>query len=632
MKRKKLGEVLRERGHISPNDLAQAVAEQQGKVIHLGELLLERGVVSQADLISAVEEVTRVPYVDCSQFTPDVSVLRLIPHEMAVRCCIFPLAMEGTKLVVAMAEPQNLTTCEELRFKVGKSIVPRFAFRQEILSAIGKHIGGVKKAPSKPSAAPSVLVEVAPSGMEHADEMEFVSTSQRQANREALQEVQSELLNKRTPSVRIVSEIIMEAANKKASDIHIEPQAGDGIVRIRVDGVLRDLRKIPANIQNALSSRVKILSDMDIAERRTPQDGRFLVRMGTRELDLRVSSLPTQYGEKIVMRILDAGASLMDLRALDMPEQVSTAMREVLAMPQGMLLVTGPTGSGKSTTLYASLNLLRQPSVNIVTVEDPIEYVLAGINQVHVNNKAGLTFASCLRSILRQDPNVIMVGEMRDLETAEIAMKAAQTGHLVLTTLHTNDAVSAVTRLVDLGIPGFMLGGSITAIVAQRLVRRLCQCSQLAECSAEAADRLATLGLTVPVDTIRIPVGCDSCDHTGYRGRVGVYEILSFNETIREIVRTGVRSDEIRGAARDMGMQAMHEDALQKVLKGITSIDEVMRVVPVQAMSSARCAECDREVSRAFKFCPFCGTPRHEEKSRKVSRAPKESLQEVQKS
>ena len=628
MKKKKLGEVLRERGHISPSVLAQAVAEQQGKVIHLGELLLDRGFVDKADLISAVEEVTHVRYVNCSTLSPDPAALRLLPKAMAVRCCVFPLAIERQTLVLAMSEPQNLTISEEVRFKTGRNISPRLSFRQEILDAIDKHYGGNNSTESTDT--PLALAQE-PDEADDSEQMEFISTSSRQANREAMQEIHAELHQKRTPAVMIVSEIIMEASKKLASDIHIEPQANDVVVRIRVDGVLRDLRHAPGTVQNALGSRIKILSDMDIAERRNPQDGRFLVRMGTKRIDLRVSSLPTQYGEKIVMRLLDANVGLSDIGQLDMPEAIEASLRETLSLPQGMFLVTGPTGSGKTTTLYAALNFVRQPSVNIVTVEDPIEYVLPGINQVHVNNKAGLTFANSLRSILRQDPNVIMVGEMRDKETAEIGMKAAQTGHLLLSTLHTNDSVSAVARLIDLGIPGFLIATSITAVMAQRLVRRLCECRREVPCTVEAAERLASMGFTESIDRIYVPGGCDECDQIGYRGRVGVYELLTVNDTIRESIRRGIRPDEIRNIAREMGMKSMQDDALQKILAGITSIEEVMRVVPIQTISSAVCSACEREVSRSFKFCPYCGSQQYETKSRTRGPGSKNILEEVKK-
>src|SRR5258706_7134819 len=342
--------------------------------------------------------------------------------------------------------------------------------------------------------------------------MEFFSTSSRQSNQEAIQEMQADLRQRKTPAVRLVSEMIQIAMAKHASDIHIEPRAAETAVRIRVDGVLRDLQSIPRALQTSLISRSKILSDMDISERRSPQDGRFMVSVGPRQIDLRVSSLPTQYGEKVVIRLLETSAPLSSFTELGLPADISETLTELLAQPQGMILVTGPTGSGKSTTLYSCLHKLRRPSVNIVTVEDPVEYVLPGINQAHVNTKAGMTFAGCLRSILRQDPNVIMVGEIRDLETAEIAMKAAQTGHLVLSTLHTNDAPQTMTRLVDMGVKPYAIATSVSLIIAQRLARRLCKtCKQLVDVPAEALRKEGFQEEDIPSLKIYGPRGCSAC-------------------------------------------------------------------------------------------------------------------------
>ena len=616
MKKKKLGEVLRDRGHISQADLARAMADQQGKVIHLGELMLDRGLVSKAQLASAIAEVTRIPYVDCNLTPPRSNALRLIPKAVALKCTALPIKVQDSKLVLVMAEPQNLGITDEIRFTAGMDVSPRMGFRKEIAAAIEKYYGGgcdpgLEETPPRNAATSAAedsgTAELADSRLD----IEFVSTSSRQANRESIQEVQAELLHKRTPAVRIVSEVIQAATEKRASDIHMEPQADGLTIRIRVDGVLRDLRRESRTIQNALISRIKILSDMDIAERRAPQDGRFLVRMPKKDIDLRVSTLPTQYGEKVVMRLLDSASAITNFNDMKMPDDVRRSLREVLSLPQGMLLVTGPTGSGKSTTLYAGLNLLRQPSVNIVTVEDPVEYVLPGINQVHVNNKAGLTFASCLRSILRQDPNVIMVGEIRDKETAEIAMKASQTGHLVLSTLHTNDSLSAVTRLADLGIPGFMIASSVTAILAQRLVRCLCTCRVPSPVSQEAAERLTSFGLLDPIDSVYVPVGCDACDQTGYRGRIGIYEVLVFDDALREAVRAEEKGDKLRVLAHAMGMKLMQEDAVDKIVRGITSIEDVARVVPIQTTSSTLCQICSGRTARSFKFCPHCGARQH---------------------
>jgi type IV pilus assembly protein PilB len=608
VKKKKLGEVLRERGNISAADLSKIVAEQQGKVMRLGELMLERSLVTKDELASALEAVTAVPYINCAEVTPEAEVLHLIPRHLAIRGAVFPIRREGRKLVVAMAEPQNIVLSDELKFTTGLNVSPRLGFRAEIFTAIEKFYGGKVSAAegsaSEPSATSAPTEEAGP-------EMEFVSTSSRQANKDAIQEAQAELVRRHTPAVRLASEVIMAAAAKHASDIHIEPQVDGVIVRIRVDGVLRDLQRVPAVLQNSFISRIKILADMDIAERRNPQDGRFLVKLGTQQIDMRVSSLPTQYGEKIVMRLLNPNEAVRGFAELGLPPAVESTLLTALAQPQGMILVTGPTGSGKSTTLYAALNHLRKPEVNIVTVEDPVEYVLPGVNQVHVNVRAGLTFASCLRSILRQDPNVIMVGEIRDKETAEIAMKAAQTGHLVLSTLHTNDAVSAVTRLVDLGIPPFMISSSISSIMAQRLVRRLCTCKGTQAPTLANVERMAQLGLLDPVDSVYVPVGCEQCELTGYRGRVGIYEILPFDETVRDAVRTGVRNEDIRNHMRDIGMKLMQEDALEKILTGMTSIEEISRVVPVHTGSFPECVQCGRRISPSFLYCPHCGVKRH---------------------
>lgn len=600
MKKKRLGEVLRERGHISPADLTKAIEEQQGKLIHLGELMLQSGAVAKKDLGAALTEVTRVPYMDCDNVEPDPEVLKLLPHTVAKRCSVLPLHCQGRKLVVVMAEPQNLATLDELRFTTGMDIVTRLAFRSEIRAAVDKWYGAAEEAEA------TVAEAIAPAANSDPG-MEFISSSSLQRNIDAMQEMQAELMQKSTPAVRLVASTITAAANKMASDIHIEPQSTDTVVRLRVDGMLRDFQRIPRSLQNSLVSRIKILADMDIAERRAPQDGRFLVKIAGRKVDLRVSTLPTQYGEKVVMRLLESDAPAQAFSALGIPNEICEPLGRILAQPQGMLLVTGPTGSGKSTTLYSSLNRLRKPTVNIITVEDPVEYAVPGLNQVQVNNKAGLTFATCLRSILRQDPNVIMIGEIRDKETAEIAIKAAQTGHLVLSTLHTNDSIAAVTRLLDLGVPGFQIATSVSGIIAQRLVRRLCACHDEVPAPPEYILRLRQAGITHAPEMQSIPTGCDDCDLTGYKGRIGIYEMLVLNDQMRSAVRNGSRNDEVRSLARQNGMKLMQEYALERVREGLTTLDEVQRVVPFEPIRSISCPSCHRELSPAFFFCPYCG-------------------------
>ena len=601
MKKKRLGEVLCERGHISAGDLTKALQEQQGKVIRLGELLLQRKLVSKNDLVAALAEVSNIEYVDCQRLPLPPDMTFLIPRALAKRCRAIPIEADKKTLTVVMAEPQNLHLVDELRFQTGLKIVAKFSFQSEVLAALDRLYG---------------THEVSHSEVRLADDttsMEFISSSAQERNVEAMREMQIELQQKSrsTPAVHLVATMIKAAVAKKASDIHIEPQQGETAVRFRVDGILRDFQRIPRVLQHSVASRVKILSDMNIAERRAPQDGRFLVKIGGRRVDLRVSTLPTQYGEKVVMRLLDGESPQQDFAELGIPKGMAASLSEILKLPQGMLLVTGPTGSGKSTTLYSCLNQIRRPAVNIVTVEDPVEYMVPGLNQVQVNLKAGLTFASCLRSVLRQDPDVVMVGEIRDIETAEIALKAAQTGHFVLSTLHTNDSISAVTRLIDLGVPGYQIGSGISAVIGQRLVRRLCSCHYSAAPTEEFVNAITVAGLADPPEALHVANGCEACDFTGYRGRIGIYEMLRLNDALRQSMRSENHHDQMRILARNQGMKFMQEYALDLVRDGLTTFEEVQRVVAFSQVSSEACESCARELSPTFAFCPFCGVKRH---------------------
>ncbi|MCL5288093.1 MAG: Flp pilus assembly complex ATPase component TadA, partial [Acidobacteria bacterium] len=506
---------------------------------------------------------------------------------------------------------------DELRFISGMEISPRLGFRTEIMEAIEKCYAELEPTEEAVEAKLPFIEQV------DVSDMQFHTASASERNKAAMEEFEAELRNEKTPAVRLVSAILSAAATKKASDIHIEPQAVGTVVRVRVDGVLRELTHIPMEMQNSLISRIKILSDMDIAERRVPQDGRFLVEIGGKHLDLRVSTLPTHYGEKVVMRLLDPSATKVGFNEPGFSEENAASIQNVLGSPQGMLLVTGPTGSGKSTTLYAALHAVRSPGINIITVEEPVEYKIDEVNQVQVNTKTGLTFATCLRSILRQDPNVIMVGEIRDTETAEIALQAAQTGHLVLSTLHTNDAVGAITRLLDLGVPSFLVANSVSQVVAQRLVRKLCRCKQEETMKPEYAARLLAAGITGFDNKMYVPVGCNECESSGYRGRVGIYEVLVFDEKMRAAVRASSRDDEIRNLARSGGMRPMQEDAMDKVRQGITTLDEVMRVVPFEHEMAVRCPECGKGLASTFLFCPYCGAgTRKEGGGRRAAGAP----------
>ena len=602
MTKKKLGELLRDRGQVTAEDLSKALDEHHQKLVLLGEVLLQRGYVERTNLVAALQEVTKVSYVDCRSVQVDPDILKLIPRATAVRFCVLPLRVERHRLVVAMAEPQNMQILTELGFVAGKGITPQLGFRSEILAAIENNYGGFAEAHPQTTGKPAELDGACLASVE------FPGSDS--ANQMAPRQSPAELQNQASPAVSLVSNIIATAAAKDASDIHMEPSAQGMVVRLRIDGILRELTTVPEDFRNTVVSRVKILADMDIAERRKPQDGRVVTQVGSKRLDLRISVLPTHRGEKVVIRLLDPSAPRLRFPDLGMAPDTCATLNRLLERPQGMILVTGPTGSGKTTTLYAALHQLRSPGVNITTVEDPVEYMLEGANQVQVNTKAGLTFAKCLRSILRQDPNVIMVGEIRDGETAEIALKSAQTGHFVLTTMHTNDSIAAIARLMDLQVPGFLIASSVTAALSQRLARKLCTCCERVPATPEYRAQLSAAGIRNPGDAMYLPVGCPACDNLGFRGRVGVFEILVLDEQIRTSIRSGCSPDELRTLARSSGMKTMQEDGLEKMRDGLTTLQELFRVVPFDQVHSARCQDCSRELAENFLFCPFCGSRR----------------------
>ncbi len=603
MAKRRLGEVLEGSGKISKHNLERAIEEQKLKVAHLGEVLFENSLVEKSALVDALSETTGIAYVDCSTVKPDPGALRLVPAKIAERYNVLPLRFEEKKLVIVMSEPQDLNKLSQIQFSVGCELSTRFGFKLEVANAVRKHY----------SLGP--LEDAAKPMHKAGSEIEFFSNSKRQSNIEAMQELQAELLNRKTPAVEEASSIILDAIRKGASDIHIEALSAETVIRLRLDGVLSEVKRLPKNIHVGLVSRIKILCDMDIAERRNPQDGRFMAKIGARQYDVRVSTLPTQLGEKVVMRILDATANLKTFGELGIPEPIENELNELITMPQGMILVTGPTGSGKSSTLSAAICAVQKPSVNIVTIEDPIEYEIPGINQVSINTKAGMTFSGTLRAILRQDPNIIMVGEIRDVETAEISMKATQTGHLVLSTLHTNGAAESVIRLLDLGVQGYLISASLTGVLAQRLVRRLCKCRAKRPMSQDMSRRMIKDGIAEPPKHMFVPTGCPDCNQTGYRGRVGVYELLMMNETLREAVRSTAQVSQLRMLARASGMRTMREDGLDKVVAGMTTLDEILRVVPKETEDTVCCLSCGHALVTAFKFCPHCGTRRAEESS-----------------
>jgi type IV pilus assembly protein PilB len=611
MGRKRLGDLLQERGRLSHRDIESAVQEQRQSSLLLGEFLLQRGLVSKDELVSALQEITRAKYVDCLTAPVSPDALNLISRSVAARCSALPHSVEGKRLVVVMAEPQNLATIDELRFFSSMEISPRLGFAAEISEAIDKYYG-----PATAEAAQAEGERLLQIDQEDSSMIEFLGIESFGSEKEAINEFYAAKAKQRTPAVRLFSALVAAAAEKKASDIHVDPQANTTVVRLRVDGILRDLISVPLQMQESLVSRIKILANMDIAERRAPQDGRIMVRVGQSKLDLRVATLPTHYGEKVVIRLLDPRSAQISLADLGLSPGQLNIVTETLSNPQSMFLVTGPTGSGKTTTLYAALNLIRSRTVNVITVEDPIEYMIEGVNQVQVHSKAGRTFATCLRSILRQDPNVIMVGEIRDAETAEIALTAAQTGHMVLSTLHTNDSAAAITRLIDLNVSPSLVAASMTAVIAQRLVRKLCDCRDEVPITPQYAARLSAAGLAGIESRMLIPVGCSKCDETGYKGRVGVFELLLFNDPIRALIRSNAPPSEIRNAARCSGIRSFQEEALEKVRAGLTSLEEVFRVIPFVPNAPASCRVCKRHLNPDFLLCPYCGADRMDSQSK----------------
>ncbi|KEO82700.1 GspE/PulE family protein [Tumebacillus flagellatus] len=548
MIRKRIGDLLIDAGLITEQQLHEALTIQKTGKEKLGDVFLNMGLVTEQQLIEALEFQLGIPHVQLHRYKVDQSLLGIIPERLATMYRVLPLKKDGNKLMVAMVDPLDYYAIDDLRMSTGFVIEPAIASKDEIMRAISRYYG-----------------------MQGSVE-EVMQTMQPQVELE----VDREIIDEDSPVVRMVNQMIQQAVHQRASDIHIDPQ-DDGIrVRYRVDGVLRTERSLPKHMQGVISARLKILAHLNIAERRVPQDGRFHMDVDLRTVDVRVSTLPTAHGEKIVMRVLDVKTAINDIEKLGFESYNLDRFNRMLRHAHGIVLITGPTGSGKTSTLYAALNRLNTDEVNIVTVEDPIEYQVDGINQVQVNQAAGLTFANGLRAILRQDPNVIMVGEIRDGETAEIAVRAALTGHLVFSTLHTNDAVATITRLIDMGIEPFLVSSSIVGVVGQRLVRRIChECSQPYIPLADERRLLEARGL--PVDFLRIGRGCGVCNRTGYRGRVAIQEIMHMDEPLRRLIMEKRPDSEYRQHCIRAGMRTMFDDGLSKVANGVTTFAEVFR-------------------------------------------------------
>ena len=554
----RLGDILKDMGLATDEQIAGALAKQAETRQRLGQILVDDGIVTELDLARALGAKFGVTYIDLTEVTLDGAASGYIDEKLARRYGVAPVRfLDDNTLLVAMVDPQNLVALQDLEIITGFSIRPAIASAEDIYGAIAKLY--------------RERAEIDESGLD-ADEfkdLEAEPTDIREASDEA-------------PIVKLVNSVIAQSVDDGASDIHFEPQAKELLVRFRIDGVLHEIMSVPRRMQPAVISRLKIMAELDIAERRVPQDGRIGLIVGGKPIDMRVASLPTVYGEKIVMRLLDKSNVLLGLEDLGFSDKALKRFRKSFLKPYGAILVTGPTGSGKSTTLYAALNILNSTEKNVITVEDPVEYRLTGINQVQVNTRAGMTFAAALRSILRCDPDIVMVGEIRDRETALIAIESALTGHLVLSTLHTNDAPGALSRLTEMGIEPFLTASAVDCVLAQRLARRLCKdCKEPYTATKEMLRKNDFPPEICERDDVVLyrHKGCSRCNNTGYRGRLGLYEVMIVSEAIRRLTVERKSADEISRVAAAEGMKSLREDGMEKVLQGMTSVEEIARVI-----------------------------------------------------
>ena len=569
----RLGEILIRENMITPTQLDQALEHQQQHGGRLGSSVVKLGFLTADGITAVLSRQYGIPSVDLEYFNADPSVIRLIPMETALKYQVIPLTRVGSSLTLAMADPANVYAMDDIKFRTGLNIEPVVASEVSVAEAIKKNYGSIEEQERKKEI--EGLVSFIEDGQTEGVEVEAADESA--LNLAALERAAEE-----APVVKLVNYILKDAVERGASDIHLEPYEKEYRVRYRIDGVLQNVMQPPLKLRDAMISRIKIMAKLDISEKRLPQDGRIMIRMvhnnRKKQLDFRLSVLPTLHGEKIVMRLLDKENLHLDMAQLGFEKESLEKFQQAIFKPYGMVLVTGPTGSGKTNTLYSSIAQLNKPDINIITAEDPVEFQLAGINQVQMKEQIGLNFAAALRSFLRQDPNIIMVGEIRDFETAEIAIKAALTGHLVLSTLHTNDAPSTISRLMNMGIEPFLVATSVHLICAQRLARRICP-----SCKVEEKVRhqvLVDAGFT-PEEAKSLKVyrgdGCTSCNSRGYKGRVGLYEVLEVTDELRELILVGASALELRKKAVEQGMITLRRSGLLKVAVGITTLEEVIR-------------------------------------------------------
>ncbi len=569
----KLGEILLKENVITPEQLKQALEHQKAHGGRLGNSFVKLGFLGDDEVAAVLSRQYGVPSINLAYFEVDPNVIKLIPVETAMKYQVLPLSRVGSSLTLAMVDPTNVFAMDDIKFMTGFNIEPVVASETAILDAIKKQYGTVEDAERRKE-----MEEI----VSFIDEGQTESVELEDQDQEALNLAQLEKAAEEAPVIKLVNYILTDAVKRGASDIHLEPYEKEYRIRYRVDGILQTIMTPPMKLKDAIISRVKIMSKLDIAEKRLPQDGRIMIKIAhnnkKKQLDFRVSVLPTLHGEKIVMRLLDKENLRLDMTKLGFESESLEKFQKAILKPYGMVLVTGPTGSGKTNTLYSSIAQLNKPETNIITAEDPVEFQLPGINQVQMKDQIGLNFAAALRSFLRQDPNIILVGEIRDFETAEIAIKAALTGHLVLSTLHTNDAPSTISRLMNMGIEPFLVATSVHLICAQRLVRRICQdCKVPDEISPHV---LVDAGFT-PEEAKRVKVckgkGCATCGGKGYKGRVGLYEVLEITDELRELILVGASALELRKKGIEQGMISLRRSGLIKMAAGLTTLEEVMR-------------------------------------------------------
>jgi type II secretory ATPase GspE/PulE/Tfp pilus assembly ATPase PilB-like protein/FixJ family two-component response regulator len=596
--RKALGNVLIKLGILKPEDLVKAQKEKRDDEFII-ETIVRLGFATDAKIIKALQTHLNIEFIDIKEMHINPGVVRSLPKDFCERNRFLPIRLENNNLTVAMADPSDIFLRDNIEFLTGLRVVPLIAGSSEILKAIKLSYGEKEDGNYED-------VDII-DGIEPMDEIDVVIDDEDESLN-----VQ-ELLNSSEipPIIRVVNAIVSEAIRYKASDIHIEPKTKFTLIRYRIDGILHAKIKLPVDYHASTISRIKILSKMDISERRKPQDGRFTVKSGTRLVDLRVSTLPTINGEKATLRILDKSASIKQLSDLGILNEDLERIHHIMKKPQGIIIATGPTGSGKTTLLYSLLNTMMQTTKNFETIEDPVEYFLEDANQVYIREKLGLSFASVLRSTMRQDPDVILVGEIRDLETADVVFKAGLTGHMVLSTLHTNSAVASITRLIDIGVKPYLISSTLEGIIAQRLVRKICRyCKEEVE---PDADMMRLLNLTKKQISGKVfrGKGCQQCGSTGYNGRVGLFEIFVMNEDFRYIISGNYKESDVFNLATSTGMCTLLDAGIAKVNSGDTTLDELIRVLGPQTRHEFKCPACSALIDIKFLFCPYCGNFKH---------------------